>query len=105
MGDIDWPFDQAKNCAVVTLRSIVFDGEPILYVSHDADDHGWQFLDGNSVEMANAALVSLATIVALDRSVLEVAHMPPGWFAVRTSKTSPWECAPAEGEPPVTTNI
>jgi hypothetical protein len=37
-----WPFDQPPNCAVLTLRSIVFGGAPILYVSHDADDHGWQ---------------------------------------------------------------
>jgi hypothetical protein len=40
MADVDWPFDQPRDCAVFTLRSIVFDGEPILYVSHDADDDG-----------------------------------------------------------------
>jgi hypothetical protein len=94
MKDPDWPFDQPKNCGVVTLRSIV-DGDPILYVSHDADDHGWQFLDGNPVEMTNAVLVGLGEIVDRDPSVLEVANMPPGWFAVRDSQTSPWKRARA----------
>ena len=43
MEDADWPFNQPRNCVSVTLRSIVFGGEPILYVSHEADDHSWQF--------------------------------------------------------------
>jgi len=42
----DWPFDQLPNCAVITLRRIVFGSAPILHVTHDRDDHGWQFLDG-----------------------------------------------------------
>lgn len=35
-----WPFDQPPDCAVITLRSIVFEGEPILHVVHDEADHG-----------------------------------------------------------------
>jgi hypothetical protein len=94
MGDTDWPFDQPRNCAVFTLRSIIFGGEPILYVSHDADDHSWQFLDGKPLDMANAALVGLGTIVRHDRSVLELADMPPGWCARRSSASSPWLRSP-----------
>jgi len=97
MTDADWPFDQLRNCAVVTLRSIVFGGEPILYVSHDADDHGWQFLDGRPIDMANAALVGFGEIVRHDPSVLELADMPPGGSATRATKTSPWERSPAVG--------
>jgi hypothetical protein len=92
-----WPFDQPRNCVVFTLRSIVFDGEPVLYVCHDADDHGWQFLDGLPIEMANAALVALGEIVTLDPTVLELADMPPGWSATRASGSSPWQRhAPAD---------
>jgi hypothetical protein len=91
MPDDDWPFDQPRNCAVVTLRSIIFEGEPILYVSHDANDNGWQFLDGRPVDMANAALVGLGTIVRHDTSLLELADLPPGWSARRPSKDSPWQ--------------
>ncbi|HEY3320380.1 MAG TPA: hypothetical protein VGP72_07935 [Planctomycetota bacterium] len=91
---LKWPFDQPQNCAVVTLRSIVFDGEPILYVSHDIEDDGWQFLDGKPFDMANAALVGLGTIVRHDSSVLELADLPPGWCATRTSKSAAWQRQP-----------
>lgn len=87
----DWPFDQPPGCVVVSLRSIVFDGQPILYISHDEDDHGWQFLDGGAFEMANAALVALSTIVKLDPSVLAVADLPPGWHACRKSTSDAWQ--------------
>jgi len=66
-------------------------------VSHDADDDGWQFLDGKPVDVANAALVGLGEIVRRDPSVLEVADVPPGWSATRATKTSPWQRRPAGG--------
>ena len=98
MADDPWPFDQGRRCAVVTLRSIVIGGEPILLVFHDRDDHGWQFLDGRAFETSNAALVALEEIVKQDPSVLEIANVPPGWKAWRDSKSSPWRRAPADGE-------
>jgi hypothetical protein len=94
MANIDWPFDQARDCAVITLRSIVFGGSPILHVTHDEDDHGWQFLGAGVADEKDAAVVGLEEIVQSDPSVLEVANMPPGWHAWRRSKSSPWERAP-----------
>jgi hypothetical protein len=96
MAAAPWPFDQPPNCAVVTLRSIVFAGEPILLVCHDRDDHGWQFLDGRPVDSANAALVSLKTIVNVDPTVVEVADLPPGWEAQRDTRSSPWKRMPQD---------
>jgi hypothetical protein len=90
MPDCDWPFDQPPNCAVITLRSIVFDRAPILHVTHDADDHGWQFLSGGVVNVDNASVVSLKEIVALDPTVMKVADLPPGWQAWRRSRNDPW---------------
>ena len=55
----------------------------ILYVCHDEEDDGWQFLDGRPVDMPDAALVAIAEIVGVDRTVLEVADLPPGWRAMR----------------------
>jgi len=86
----DWPFDQPPDCATISLNSIVFESGPILYVSHDAEDHGWQFLDGENVAMSNAAVVALSEIVDLDPSVLTVADLPPGLCAWRESVNSPW---------------
>src|SRR4051812_5693659 len=90
----EWPFDQPPNCLAFSLRSIVFDGQPILYVTHDEDDHGWQFLDGKTPDMANAAVVSLSNIVKLDPSVLAVADLPPGWRAWRDSADADWKRGP-----------
>jgi hypothetical protein len=90
----DWPFDQPRNCAVITLRPIVFEGAPILHVTHDEDDHGWQFLGWEDADVAQGAVVCLSHIVELDPSVLEVADLPPGWHAWRRSKTEPWQREP-----------
>src|SRR5690242_1368663 len=94
MPDADRPFDQPRNCAVFTLRTIVFGGGPILFVSHDADDHGWQFLDGQAPDVANAAVVALETILRYDPSVQELADLPPGWTATRETTRSPWRRMP-----------
>jgi hypothetical protein len=83
-----WPFDQAPNCAVISLRSVVFGGAPILHVTHDADDHGWQFLGLQDANTAEAAVVSLREIVALDPTVCSVSDLPPGWHAWRQSTSA-----------------
>ena len=90
----DWPFDQPKNCAALSVGSIVFGGSPILHVTHDADDHGWQFLGRGDADVADAVVVALSEITALDPSVVELADMPAGWRARRASVTAPWERAP-----------
>ena len=43
--DPAWPWDQPPNAGAITCRAVLA-GAPILHVSHDGDDHGWQFLDG-----------------------------------------------------------
>jgi hypothetical protein len=77
------PVFSCPDCAAISLRSIVFDGEPILHVTHDLDDDGWQFLGGGDAEMDDAAVVSMAEIVALDSTVVAVADLPPGAEAAR----------------------
>jgi hypothetical protein len=75
---------------VFTLRAIAHGGSPILRVSHDAEDHGWQFLDGGTPAMEDAMLVALREIVALDPTVFQVADLPPGWFGTRSKIGGPW---------------
>jgi len=94
MPERDSPFDQPRNAASITLRSIVFGGAPILHVTHDEDDHGWQFLGREDARENDACVVGLQEIVARDPSVLELANLPPGWHAWRSSSASPWQRAP-----------
>ena len=93
MANPPWPFDQPPDCAVITLRSIVFGGKPILHITHDEDDHGWQFLGSEDAHEGDPAVVGLGEIAKLDPSVLEVADIPPGWHAWRRSKSSTWQRA------------
>ena len=86
-----WPFDQPKNVAVITLKQIVVDKAPILQVTHDVEDHGWQFLNPSfEASASNVYVVGLGQIVKLDPSVLEVADLPPGWVASRESVGGKW---------------
>ena len=94
----NWPFDQPPDCAVITLRPIIFDGAPILHVTHDSDNHGWQFLGWENANVEQGAVVDLACIVKLDPTVLEIADLPPGRHAWRQSSLSPWEREPLSPE-------
>ena len=86
----DWPFDQPRNCSTLTMRQVLDGSEPILLVSHDADDHGWQFIGSSDAAVADGKLVCLEHIVHLDPTVLEVADLPPGWQAIREHVGAPW---------------
>ncbi|MYN02914.1 hypothetical protein GTP41_12465 [Pseudoduganella sp. DS3] len=95
-----WPFDQPQNCGTIISRAILEGRNAILYVSHDEDDHGWQFLDNETFEAKDAALVCLSHVVGLDPSVVEVADLEPGWIATRSHLGAVWvrELAPPEDE-------
>jgi hypothetical protein len=84
-----WPWDQAPNVAAVTVRAVV-EGAPILVVSHDADDDGWQFLDGRDVDTDEARLIAMRRVLHLDPSLREVADLPPGWMARRHRVGGAW---------------
>ena len=89
----NWPFDQAPNVAAITCRSIL-DGAPILHVSHDSDDHGWQFLDGNEVDEVEGRVIGMRTALELDPSLREIADLPAGWIAWRESTAHSWHREP-----------
>ena len=86
-----WPFNDPPDVAVYTTRPIAEGKEPILYVSHDADDGARQFHAGGDqpVSAKHAVIVSLKTITDLDPSILELADLPLGWQAHRTAPNRP----------------
>jgi hypothetical protein len=92
----DWPFADPPDVASITVRQIVRNGHPILLVSHDAEDGSWQFLTGGTFDVADALLVSLGSMVERDRSLVEVADLPPGWRAWRSGPAAPWQQEPEQ---------
>jgi hypothetical protein len=79
---------------VIVLRQIVHGGSPILYVCHDIEDHGWQFLGWDDFDEEDAMVVSLASMLERDPSIREVADLPPGWHAFRRTPEEPWTREP-----------
>ena len=94
----DWPFDDPEDVAAYTLKRIVRGESPIRFVSHDADDGAWQFLDGLDASVEDAALVCLREMARIDPSLLELAELPLGWVAERERPGEPWSKAPAVTE-------
>jgi hypothetical protein len=86
----NWLFTDPPDTAVITVRNIVYEGRPILHVSHDIEDGMWQFLDGDLVSMEDALVVSLVEIVQLDDSIIELANLPLGWEASRSKIGDTW---------------
>ena len=73
------------------MRQILDGSEPILLVSHDADDHGWQFIGSTDANREDGRVVCLEHMVSRDPSVIQLADLPPGWQATRRSPKHPWQ--------------
>lgn len=88
----EWKFSESKNTAVIVDKYFAEGKEPCLYVSHDLEDGGWQFLtettDGN---LDRVLVLALSTIVSLDKSLNTISDLPPGWIATRESIDSEWQ--------------
>jgi len=90
MGD-PWPFADPPQVSVVTQRTILKEGRPILLVIHDEEDGGWQFLDGGEFRVEAALLVGLKTVFDHDASIATLADLPLGWQAQRAGPKEPWK--------------
>lgn len=90
----DWPFDDPRDVAVFTLVSITDKTEQIVHVTHDEEDGSWQFLDSRGARMDDLMIVLLEYVTHLDPTVLELADLPLGWRAIRSSADEPWRREP-----------
>jgi len=79
------------NCTMrITVASVLSGERPVLYVSHDIDDGGWQFLSGEPADRDQAKLVCLEDAVALDPRLLELSDLKLGWSAERATPSAAW---------------
>jgi hypothetical protein len=86
----DWPFEDSENVATLTSRQVMVGLEPIVLVDHHAEDGMWEFGTGAAFSDADAMVVSLREVFDVDRSIGDVADLPPGWQASRTAAGVPW---------------
>ena len=85
-----WPFADKPNVAVFTTKSVSSGKDPILFVSHDADDGAWQFLGSDELTEDSASVISLSSALRLDPTIAALADLPHGWIAHRVSASAPW---------------
>lgn len=85
-----WPFHDPEDVATLTVWQVTHSGQPILWVTHDADDGMWQFHTGGEVKTTDAMVVSLRDVFRLDPSIGELADLPLGWMAERSAPGKPW---------------
>ena len=85
-------FKDSLNTAVFTTIFVFKDKKPITHVFHDIDDGAWQFFSDDDYKDYEkvAMVVSLDEIIELDRTVLEIAHLPLGFYATRKSRSDNW---------------
>jgi hypothetical protein len=86
-----WPFDEATNVAAFTTRLVLEADHPILLVSHDIDDGAWQMLCGTTNDPTDGRIACLGCLYERDPTLGEVADLPMGWRAWRTSRAAPWQ--------------
>jgi hypothetical protein len=86
-------FSDDPRLGVITTAPVLA-GAPILMVSHDADDGGWQFLCGTTTDPTDGRIVHLEDIVAMDATVTQLADLPLGWVAFRKSAGGEWTREP-----------
>jgi hypothetical protein len=99
MNDSTWPFSDPKNVAVFTVSDIMRGRLPILRVCHDEEDGGWQFLTGGPLPPQKEwMLVALEEVVKVDLTVLELAALPYGYQATRTTPGGEWILERQENE-------
>ena len=65
-------------------------------MSHDLEDHGWQFHSHCQSTMEDVMLVSLESVVNIDPSICKVAHILPGYNASRDTVESEWNISKTE---------
>jgi hypothetical protein len=87
----EFSFLESRTHVVFTLRQVVENLDPVLFVIHDSDEADWQFLTGKPVLQKDLLLVSLESLVATDHTLNELADLPQGWYATRQTNKSAWE--------------
>lgn len=90
MSNSEFRFKEKKTTSVFTLKQIMLENKPVLFVSHDKDDGSWQFFSGDKFKMSDAMVVSLDEMTSKDPSLNQLFDLPRGWQASRSTVTEEW---------------
>jgi hypothetical protein len=77
------------NC--IQTREVFERREPVLFVSHDADDGSWQLIGASDADAGTGKIQHLHHVLDEDQSLLDVLDLPPAGSATRADVGSPWQ--------------
>ncbi len=86
----EWPFADPENVAAISTVQVFRQGFPILQVSHDYDGD-WQVLCGTTSDVRDGIVVCLGCAYEQDKTIGELADLPPGWIAWRDHVGGLWQ--------------
>lgn len=74
----------------IQTREVFERHEPVLLVSHEADDGMWQLIGASDADSDTGRIRHLHHAVDEDPSLMDVLGLPPGHSAVRDGPGKPW---------------
>jgi hypothetical protein len=87
----DWPFKESKYTLVVTQGTVITQHRPIIVVIRNAGDGQWMFFADPDPYLDTVVTLSLDEMARIDKTILEVADLPVGWKAVRSTVGERWQ--------------
>ena len=87
-----WPFREPRDGKVLTTWQLLAGAEMILIAVHETGAVGWRFLGKRKVafDVTDFVGTTLEEMTEVDSSIYELADLPCGWKAQRTSAESAW---------------
>jgi hypothetical protein len=85
----NWKFPDPTHARVFLSEAVHLGTEPVIFVSHDAEDDAWQFL-GDSMSDGRPVISCFHHPIDRDPTLTELADLPPGWYAERSKVGEPW---------------
>ncbi len=86
----DWKFPDPPHTSVYLSETVHTGKEPVTYVSHDAEDGAWQFLGDSMADGGGPVISCFHHPIDNDPSLNELADLPVGWYAERSTAGEPW---------------
>lgn len=85
----NWLFEVPPNHAIYTTDYVILQMKPVLRVSRSNDDV-WQFLSEEGADENSIKIVQLKTMLERHPEMIQLADLPRGWEAWRSSDSDAW---------------
>lgn len=86
-------FSEPLTTPAFSTKYVIEDKKDITLVRHESEDGAWMFFSDDKYENFEevAKVVGLGEVIKIDSTVLQIADMPKGYYAIRDSKLDNWK--------------